>query len=50
VSGGSTYLMPTRRPDRLQSQMIFNFRQSFTNWLTHPQLTSLSKPTYIQRA
>ena len=29
--------MPTRRPNRLQSQMIFNLRQSFTNWLTPPQ-------------
>jgi len=47
MSGGRTYLMPIRGPDRLQSEMIFNLRQSFTNWLTHPQLTSLSKPEYL---
>ena len=39
--------MPTRGPNRLQSEMIFNLRQSFANWFTHPQLTSLSKTKYI---
>ena len=41
--------MPTRGPNRLQNEMIFNLRQSFANWLTHPQLTSLSKPKLVQR-
>ena len=35
--------MATRRPNRLQSEVIFNLRQSFTNWLTLPQAHSTVK-------